>query len=93
MKSATLPAVRVTPELRSEVESLLHDGESLSQFVEASIRDSVERRRHQSEFIARGLQALAEARQSGGLLDAEQVMQRLQDRLDRARRQVAKRRP
>jgi hypothetical protein len=35
MKTATIPSVRVEPELRAEVESLLSEGETLSQFVEA----------------------------------------------------------
>ena len=62
MKSATIPSVRVEPEFRAEVESVLAEGESLSEFVEASVRASVERRRVQSAFIARGLRSRDEAK-------------------------------
>jgi len=37
MKSATIPPLRVTPELRQAAESVLHDDESLSAFVESAL--------------------------------------------------------
>ena len=58
MKTAAIPSVRVEPELRAEVESLLREGETLSEFVEASVQAAVLRRRHQAEFVARGLRSL-----------------------------------
>ncbi|HJV62825.1 MAG TPA: YlcI/YnfO family protein [Albitalea sp.] len=85
MKTATIPSVRVEPELRAEVESLLADGETVSEFVEASVRASVQRRRNQAEFIARGLRSLDEARRTGGYVDAEVVVERLQRKLAAAR--------
>lgn len=39
--------------MRAEIESLLSDGETVSDFVEASVRATVLRRRNQAEFIAR----------------------------------------
>ena len=89
MKTSTIPSVRVEPELRSEVESLLGEGETVSEFVEASVRATVQRRRHQAEFIARGLRSLDDARRTGGYVDADAVVQTLQRKLDTAR----KRRP
>ena len=85
MKTATLPSVRVEPELRSEVESLLGEGETVSQFVEASVRATVQRRRDQAEFIARGLRSLDDARSTGACVDADAVVQTLQGKLDAAR--------
>ena len=41
MKSATLPAVRVEPELRNELEAVLGVTESISAFVEAAVRNAV----------------------------------------------------
>ena len=38
MKTATIPSVRVEPDFRAEVEAVLADGETLSEFVEASVR-------------------------------------------------------
>lgn len=85
MKTATIPSVRVEPELRSEIESLLVEGETLSEFVESSVRATVLRRRHQSEFMARGLRSLDEARQTGDYVDADAVLQKLQRKLEAAR--------
>jgi len=93
MKTATIPSVRVDPELRAEVESLLNEGETLSEFVEDSVRASVLRRRHQAEFVARGLRSLHEAHRTGDYVDAESVVERLQRKLDVAKGQKpAKRR-
>lgn len=65
MKSATLPPLRVAPELREAAESVLQDGESLSGLMEKSLRGEVNRRRNQAEFIARGLAARDEAGRTG----------------------------
>jgi Arc/MetJ-type ribon-helix-helix transcriptional regulator len=82
MKTASIPSVRVEPELRAEVEALLEAGETVSEFVEASVRAAVERRRNQAEFLARGVRALEEARRTGVYVDADVVVQRLQGKLD-----------
>jgi hypothetical protein len=93
MKSATIPSVRVEPELRAEVESLLSEGETVSEFVEASVRATVLRRRNQAEFMARGLRSLENARQTGDYVEADVVLEGLQRKLDAARaRKPAKRR-
>ncbi len=93
MKTSTIPSVRVEPDLRAEVESLLGEGETVSEFVEASVRAAVSRRRFQAEFVARGLQSLADARQNNDYVDADVVMAQLQRKLDAARgRKPAKRR-
>jgi predicted transcriptional regulator len=92
MKTASIPSVRVEPELRAEVESMLGEGETLSEFVETSIREKVERRRVHEEFIARGLRSRDQARQTGDYVDAEVVLANLQRKLDAARQQVAKKR-
>jgi hypothetical protein len=90
MKTATIPSIRVEPELRAEVESVLTEGETLSQFVEASVRAGVERRRIQAEFIARGLRSRDQARRTGEYLDADVVVDALQRKLDAARARMAK---
>ena len=93
MKTATIPSVRVEPELRAEVESLLSDGETVSEFVEASVRATVLRRRNQAEFIARGMHSLEDARRTGHYVDADVVLDGLQRKLEVARgRKPAKRR-
>ena len=90
MKTATIPSVRVEPEFRAEVESVLAEGESLSEFVESSVRTSVERRRVQAEFIARGLHSRDEAIRTGGYVDVDDVVAELQHKLDAARARKSK---
>ena len=92
MKTATIPSVRVDPEFRAEVEAVLGEGETLSEFVEASVRAGVERRRVQAEFIARGLRSRDEARRTGDYVDADTVLAKLQSKLDVARAGVTKKR-
>ena len=74
MKSATLPPLRVAPELREAAESVLREGESLSGLMEKSLRGEVNRRRNQAEFIARGLAARDEARHTGGYYTVEESL-------------------
>lgn len=85
MKTATIPSLRVDPELRRCAESVLHDGESLSSFVEQAIRQTIACRQAEQEFIARGLRARDQARQSGRYVEAAAVVDRLQGMLDEAR--------
>jgi predicted transcriptional regulator len=65
MKTATLPPLRVAPELRQAAEAVLREGESLSGLMEQSLRGEVNRRRMQAEFIARGLAAREDAKRTG----------------------------
>jgi len=89
MKTAAIPSVRVEPSFRAELEAVLADGETLSEFVEASVRASVARRRVQAEFVARGLRSRDEARRTGDYVDADVVLEGLQRKLDAARVRLA----
>jgi hypothetical protein len=91
VKTATIPSIRVEAEVREEVEAVLLEGETLAQFVEASVRAGVERRRIQAEFIiARGLCSRDAARSTGDYVDADVVVAGLQRRLGAVRKRVAK---
>ena len=90
MKTATIPAIRVQPALREEIESSLLDGETLSEFVEQSVRMAVQRRRDQSEFIARGIAALEDARQADDCVDSDVVLKGLQRKLDAAKAKLVR---
>ena len=91
MKSASIPSLRVEPELRKAAESVLRDGESLSSFVEQSLRAHVTRRQLQNEFVARGLASLDEARRTGEYVDADVVHAELHDMLVKAETAKGKR--
>ncbi|RSZ47178.1 MULTISPECIES: YlcI/YnfO family protein [unclassified Variovorax] len=84
MKTATIPSVRVEPEFRDEVERVLGEGETLSQFVEAAVRACVLQRKSQAEFVTRGMKSLASARRSGEYVEAGEMMQRLRTKLESA---------
>lgn len=84
MKTSSFPSLRVDPELRRAAESVLKQGESLSSFVEHSIRMNIERRQVQQEFIARGLASRAEAKQTGKYYSAVEVLDELGGMLDKA---------
>ncbi len=86
MKTATLPPIRVAPEFRSELEGVLEQGESLSQFVENAVRATVERRKNQAEFVRRGMAAIESTKQAGGGIPAEVVITRLEAKLSAARK-------
>lgn len=90
MKSATIPSLRVDPELRAAAEDVLEEGETLSRFVEQSIRDGVQRRQAQREFIARGLRSRNAARRSQEYVSAPKVLARLEGMLEKAKRSAAK---
>lgn len=55
-------------------EAMLVEGKSMSEFVEASVRAGVERRRVLSEFVSRGLRSRDEARRTGDYVDADVVV-------------------
>ena len=77
MKTASIPSLRVSPELRAAAERNLREDETLSGFVETSIRDQIHYRENQAEFIARGLAARDEARVTGEYYEAEEVLDEL----------------
>ncbi len=85
MKTATIPSLRVNPELRHAAESVLQDGETLSSFVIESLRTCIQYRQMKKEFIARGFASREEARQTGEYFDAEDVLNELDDMLSNAK--------
>jgi predicted transcriptional regulator len=86
MKTATLPSLRVEPELRDAAESVLQEGESLSSFIEASVRETIERRRVRAEFIARGLASRAAVRRGGAVYSVDEVHAELRSMLAQAKK-------
>ena len=74
MKTASMPSLRVDPELRQDAESVLREGETLSSFMEQALRANIQSRRLQNEFVARGLFSRDEARRTGEYFSAEDVL-------------------
>lgn len=90
-KSATLPAIRVSPRLRQEAERALRDGETLSSLVVEGLERTIELRRLQREFVERGLAAAEEARSTNRYIPATTVMRRLRKQVGDARTNSARR--
>lgn len=90
MKTATMPALRVQPELRQAAEEILRPGETLSAFVEDSLRRNVAFRRTQQEFIARGLASRDEAKKTGMYFSSEEVLAELDTIIASAKKKARK---
>ena len=91
MRSATFPPIRVEPEVRAEVEAVLREGESLTQFIEEAVVAAAARRRAQAGFVLRGEAAIARWKREGGGHTVDEVLAAMQGRLDDAKRRAAKR--
>lgn len=81
MKTATIPSLRVAPELREAAERVLENGETLSSFVEQSLKDKIQQRLAQQAFIARGLASRDEASKTGEYYAADNVLGELKSML------------
>lgn len=84
MKTATIPALRVEPQLREAAQSVLAEGETLSSFLEESLKANIARRMHNQAFIARGLASRDEAKQTQEYYTAESVLDELTNMLNKA---------
>jgi hypothetical protein len=89
MNSAVPPQVRVEPELRGELEAVLHHGETLSEFVETSVRNAIAFRQVQTSFQARGDAAWEHYRTTGAAVPAADVLTKLRNKLDTRGKQLA----
>ncbi len=88
MKTAVIPQVRVEPELRAQLDAVLTENETLSDFVEVAVRRAVEHRHIQTAFHARGQAAFEHYQRTGLSHVAVDVFDTLQAKLDARRKQV-----
>ena len=90
MKTASLPSLRVDPELRAAAESVLEEGETLSAFLESAVRRQISFRKTQAEFIARGLAAREDAKRTGVYYSADEVHAELRAMLGKKKAELGK---
>ena len=90
MKSSVIPEIRVEPALRAELESVLHPGETLTDFVEATVRNTIAFRRIQTDFHERAQAASQEYHRKGDSVPIESVLERLQSKLDAKRKKLGR---
>ena len=88
MKTATFPSLRVDPELRLAAEAVLEDGETLSSFMEQSLRALIDRRCTHQAFLERGLASRDEAARTGEYYAADDVLRELDEKLLNAEAKV-----
>jgi len=88
MKTATIPALRVEPQLRAAAQSVLANGETLSSFVEESLRANIERRLYSQAFISRGIASRDDAKATQEYYSADSVMAELDDIYQQALKQA-----
>ena len=77
MKPSNFYSVRIDSRLRNAAEKVLESEESLSSFVEHSIRYQVQRRNLLRTFVERGLASAVEARHSGEYFSTDEVLTEL----------------
>ena len=68
--------------MRKEIEGVLYEGESLSQFVETAAVQAARRRKAQEELLARGRASLADAKRTGEFYAADKVLEGMRGRLE-----------
>lgn len=85
MKTSTLPAIRVKPELREAAERALRPNETLSKLMETSLESLILQRAAEDEFISRGLRAAETARQDNKYVSAKDVLAELDRRIATAK--------
>ena len=90
MKTAVIPQVRVEPELRADLDSVLLPGETLTDFVEATVRNAVEFRRMQTDFAARCDASLANYERTGLSVPSEAVLSKLDAKIAARVKQLRK---
>lgn len=88
MKSAVLTQVRVEPALRAAVEAVLAEGETLSAFVESSVRRAVEHRLALRDFDVRCDAALKHYLVTGNAFSSDEVLAEMRRRHDERRAQL-----
>ncbi len=84
MRTATLPAVRVSPDTRALIESVLKEGESLSTFIEETVKKHAAWRKEDEAFHARAALASKRLAEGGKFFTAEESIARLRAQVQRA---------
>ena len=90
MKTAVIPQVRVEPGLRADLDSVLLPGETLTDFVEASVRSAVEFRRVQTDFATRCDASLVQYERTGVSVPADVVLSKLEAKVAARVKQLRK---
>lgn len=89
MKNASVQTLEVNGALSAAAKSVLQEGETLAGFVEEAVRLNIAHREAQREFLARGMLAREEAKLSGQYVSSDEMLNRLDMSLAKARAKQA----
>jgi hypothetical protein len=85
-KTRTIPPLRVSEKLRIDAESVLAPGESLSAFVVDAVSRTINYRKAQRDFLARGMASAQNASTTGEYIPVKKAVAALRKRLASAQR-------
>ena len=86
MQTVTLPQLLVDPELRRAAEEVLHENESLCDFMASALREGIARRRLRREIGASKAEARTQTSYDNAYVAAEDMHAELQSMLNAARK-------
>jgi len=90
LSSAVIPQIRVEPELRAERESVLQPGETMTEFIEATVPNAIAFRRVQTAFHVRAQAASEEYHRTGVSVRVATVLDNFQSKLDARRKKLGR---
>jgi Asp-tRNA(Asn)/Glu-tRNA(Gln) amidotransferase C subunit len=90
MRTATLPAVRVSPDTRSLIESVLREDETLSMFIEQTLKQQALRRKEDHAFYAALRRSALVKAGKMKTITAEESIRRLREQLAKKKAAAAK---
>lgn len=85
MRTAVLPSVRVERALRNDAESVLDEGETLSDFIATCVRGGIAWRRARDAFVARAYDTVDRSDRDSHGISPEDLLRRMDERLNAAR--------
>jgi hypothetical protein len=89
MKAAVIPKICVEPELRAERDAVLKRGETLTEFVEVTVRNAIAFRRMQTELHVLAQAASEAYHRTGASRPVDAVLDKLQAKLDTKRQKLS----
>lgn len=78
MQTAVIHPVPVEPELRADLESVLQPGETQAEFIESSVRHTIESRRLQTDFATRCDASLTAHERNSAPIPSDVVLAKLE---------------
>ena len=84
-RTATLPPIRIAPETKARLQSVLRDGESLTQFIESAVCHEAEFRAQKNAALSRAEAALSQADKGLGVMTAADFLAGMEQRAQAAK--------